>query len=62
MFGHKYLVYPVFEAGMKSIKVYLPKGKEWWLSGHEDEKSWEGGREIEVACSIDTMPVFFNEK
>ncbi|ATZ49071.1 hypothetical protein BCIN_04g02660 [Botrytis cinerea B05.10] len=58
MFGPKYLVCPVFEAGVKNIKVYLPVGTSWTLIGQETGDTWEGGHEIEIACSIDTIPVF----
>ncbi|RAL64336.1 hypothetical protein DID88_001812 [Monilinia fructigena] len=61
MFGPKYLVCPIFKAETKNIKVYLPMGSDWWLNGHEIEKPWSGGQEIELACSIDTMPVFFRK-
>ncbi|KAF7905100.1 uncharacterized protein EAF01_005621 [Botrytis porri] len=62
MFGPKYLVCPVFEAGAKNIKVYLPAGTSWSLIGKERDESWEGGHEIEVACSIDTIPVFTRQE
>lgn len=58
MFGPKYLVCPVFEAGVKNIKVYLPVGTSWTLIGQETGDTWEGGHEIEIPCSIDTIPVF----
>lgn len=56
MFGDKYLVAPVLEAGKRRARVYLPRGARWrsWEGG----ETLEGGREVEVGCPIETMPVF----
>jgi alpha-D-xyloside xylohydrolase len=56
LFGSKYLVAPVLEAGQRNITVYLPAGASWKLWGEETERP--GGQDVEVACPIDTMPVF----
>ena len=56
MYGPQYLCAPVLEAGQKNRKVYLPKGR-WAPMGDKDAVQ-DGGREIEVDCPLDTMPVF----
>ncbi|KAL4866827.1 hypothetical protein BDV12DRAFT_187145 [Aspergillus spectabilis] len=63
LFGERYLVVPVLEAGQRTISVYLPKGAAWRSWDGEDEKSeggvlYEGGQDLEVACPIESMPVF----
>lgn len=55
MYGAKYLCAPVFEAGMRRRKVYLPRGR--WKE-HEGNEEMDGGREVEVECPIERMPVF----
>ena len=55
MFGWKYLVAPVLDAGMKERTVYLPQGK--WKDFHSGEY-YEGGQEITVKTPIDIIPVF----
>ncbi|KAI7199379.1 glycoside hydrolase family 31 protein [Hortaea werneckii] len=55
MYGSRYLVAPVVEPGQRTVLVWLPEGK--WHSW--DEKcTWDGGKEIEVDCPIEEMPVF----
>ncbi|GIK02196.1 hypothetical protein Aspvir_006241 [Aspergillus viridinutans] len=56
LFGSKYLVAPVLEAAQRKITVYLPAGASWRLWGEETERP--GGQDVEVACPIETMPVF----
>ncbi|KNG83870.1 hypothetical protein ANOM_008112 [Aspergillus nomiae NRRL 13137] len=56
MYGSKYLVVPVLEAGQRKITAYLPAGASWTLWG--EDKVYEGGKTVEVACPIETMPVF----
>ncbi|RHZ66040.1 hypothetical protein CDV55_107316 [Aspergillus turcosus] len=56
LFGSKYLVAPVLEAGQRKITVYLPVGASWKLWGEETARL--GGQDVEVACPIETMPVF----
>ncbi|KAE8307157.1 putative glycosyl hydrolase [Aspergillus transmontanensis] len=56
MYGSKYLVVPVLEAGQREITAYLPSGASWKLWG--EDKVYEGGKTVEVACPIETMPVF----
>ncbi|PSK42327.1 Alpha-xylosidase [Elsinoe australis] len=55
MYGSKYLVAPILSSGQKKRRLYLPPG-EWVL--FEGEQKFEGGKEIEVECPLDTMPVF----
>ncbi len=55
MFGSRYLVAPVLNAGQTSRSVYLPAGK--WKHIH-DSKEYEGGTEITVDTPIENIPVF----
>ncbi|MCR4900000.1 MAG: family 31 glucosidase [Treponema sp.] len=55
MFGSRYLVAPVLNAGQTSRSVYLPAGK--WkhiFTGQE----YEGGQTITVQTPIENIPVF----
>ena len=58
MYGPKYLVAPVLNAGQERREVYLPPGT--WIAFESSEKI-SGGRTIEVACPLETMPVFVRE-
>ena len=55
MFGDKYLVAPILEAGMSERKVYLPAGK--WENIH-DHRIYEGSDTITCDAPIDIIPVF----
>lgn len=54
MFGSARLVAPVLEPGVKTRRVYLPKGS--WKA--VDGKEHQGEQTVEVATPLDTMPVF----
>ncbi|NLM12180.1 MAG: family 31 glucosidase [Epulopiscium sp.] len=56
MYGDRYLVAPVLYAGAKSRKVYLPEGYKW--RDMDSGLVYNGGETIEVALSLETMPVF----
>lgn len=56
MYGDKYLVTPILEPEQKEISVYLPKGAKWQQWG--EKETHEGGKEVQVACPIESMPVF----
>ena len=56
MFGEKYLVAPVFEAGARKRQVYLPKGCSWKRYG--SDTALEGGRFITADAPIEDMPVY----
>ncbi|KAJ9663060.1 hypothetical protein H2198_001052 [Neophaeococcomyces mojaviensis] len=65
MFGGKYLVAPVMEAGMNKRRVYLPRveGMKWaQLRIKEDSDEMEaeqhGGEWVDIDVSIKDMPVF----
>ncbi|KAJ0421871.1 glycosyl hydrolases family 31-domain-containing protein [Aspergillus carlsbadensis] len=63
LYGSRYLVAPVLEAGQRKISVYLPKGASWrlWSGDREDESggvTHQGGQEVKVDCPIESMPVF----
>ncbi|RSL48790.1 hypothetical protein CEP53_009413 [Fusarium sp. AF-6] len=59
MYGDKYLVCPVLDAGARTLEVYLPpledESKWTHLNGCE---TYSGGQVVEVACPLDEMPVF----
>ena len=55
MFGDKYLVAPILNAGQREREVYLPAGS--WKD-FRDGKSYEGGRVVCVQAPIDSIPVF----
>lgn len=66
MFGPKYLVAPVMEAGLKSRKVYLPDNADWRLlkvssDSEEVEAEYTGGQTVEVPCTIDQIPLFMRK-
>lgn len=55
MFGDKYLVAPILEAGRSERKVYLPAGK--WENIH-DHRIYEGSDTITCDAPLDIIPVF----
>ncbi|KAF3390044.1 hypothetical protein DPV78_011837 [Talaromyces pinophilus] len=55
MYGPKYLVAPVLNPGQTTRTVYLPPGT-WTL--FESTETFEGGKNVEVSCNLDTIPVF----
>lgn len=56
LFGDRYLVAPVLEAGIISRKVYLPAGCDW--TDMESGAGYKGGSTYEVDVCLETMPVF----
>ena len=60
MFGDALLVAPIFDKGVTSKSVYLPKGN-WrnMLTGEEIEVS-DGGRNITVSATMGQIPVFMD--
>lgn len=56
LFGDSFLVAPVYEAGAKSRKVYLPKGNQWidWATNQEHS----GGQQLDLPVSLASIPVF----
>jgi alpha-D-xyloside xylohydrolase len=56
MFGPAFLVAPVTEQGATSRRVYLPAGTDWY--NYWTNERIRGGRTIEVAAPIDTIPLF----
>jgi len=56
MYGDKYLCCPVLAPGQRQMTVYLPSGVQWKsLTGGTTH---DGGKEIQVDCALDVMPVF----
>lgn len=59
MYGSKYLCAPVLYPGQKTRKVYLPKSAQWETL--EGKTTYNGGGTAEVACPIESMPVFIRK-
>ena len=55
MFGGKFLVAPVMEAGARSRSVYLPAGQ--WRNVDTGEVL-EGGQRVMVPAPLEVIPVF----
>jgi alpha-glucosidase/alpha-D-xyloside xylohydrolase len=55
LWGRDMLVAPVTEKGATSRRVYLPRGR--WFDFWTNE-TVEGGREIERAVDLETMPIY----
>ncbi|QCK14591.1 TIM-barrel domain-containing protein [Mangrovivirga cuniculi] len=55
MWGDNFLVAPILNQGIKNRKVYLPEGE--WYNYWSNEKI-DGGKWIEVAVTIEKIPVF----
>ncbi len=55
MFGDKYLVAPILQAGQFKRSVYLPDGK--WENIH-NHKLYTGGKSYEIDAPIELIPVF----
>lgn len=57
MFGPKYLVCPVLEAGVTSWNVYLPENEggwdDFWTGEHYD-----GGQNVDYNVSLENIPIF----
>ena len=56
MFGDRYLVAPVLEAGADSRNVYLPAGARW--KGQRDGTEYDGGCVICADAPLNVIPVF----
>ena len=58
LWGREMLVAPVVEKGATSRRVYLPRGH--WYDFWTNER-FDGGREIERAVDLETLPLFVRE-
>lgn len=56
MFGAKYLVAPILEAGQRERRVYLPQGR--WIDTHNREQELTGGQWITAEAPLEYIPVF----
>jgi len=54
-FGDKILVFPIYEPGIESVEVYLPRGK-WYFFW--DNKIHKGGNSVQVDTPLDILPIF----
>ncbi len=59
LYGPDILVAPVFKAGERKRRVYLPKGENW--REHSTGIEYEGGRFVEADAPLDVIPVFLRE-
>lgn len=57
MLGRKYLICPVTQPGIKSMRVYLPKSEKGWKRIQTGEK-YNGGQYAKVTVDISDIPVF----
>lgn len=60
MYGPDILVYAIWQKNMNKCKVYLPAGIKW-RDAWDYEKTYEGGKYIEVETPIHKIPVFIRE-
>jgi alpha-D-xyloside xylohydrolase len=60
LYGDKYICCPVLCPNRRKQRVYLPKGADW--RSWDGKEAHEGGKELEVDCPMDFMPVFIREK
>ena len=60
MFGPKYLVCPVLEAGVTSWKVYLPENEGGWDDFWTGEH-YSGGRYYDINITLENIPVFIKK-
>lgn len=58
MYGDTYLCAPVLHLGQRTRSVYLPRGSWASLDG---SSTFQGGKEIEVDCPLEMMPVFVKQ-
>ena len=58
-FGPDILVCPVYEAGKRERKVYLPAGTAWIFAA--DGTRHAGGQTISVPAPLSSIPLFVRE-
>lgn len=56
MYGDKYLIAPILEAGVNEGRIYLPVGVQW--KECNCGRIYYGGQYITLTVSLDSMPVF----
>ena len=56
MYGDKYLIAPILEAGVNERRIYLPVGVQW--KECNCGRIYYGGQYITLTVSLDSMPVF----
>lgn len=56
MYGEKYLIAPILEAGVNERRIYLPVGVQW--KECNCGCIYYGGQYITLTVSLDSMPVF----
>ena len=59
LFGRDLLVAPVLEAGVNTVRTYLPKG-DCWIE-HATGRRFEGGQFVTASAPMDTIPIFIRE-
>lgn len=59
MFGENVLVSPVLYENCRERRVYLPAGTKW--RNMNDNQIYEGGKTINCAAPIDSIPVFIKD-
>ena len=59
LFGADLLIIPIMVEGVRSKKVYLPKGATW--TNAISKKEYKGGQIITVEAPLDVIPVFIRD-
>ena len=57
MFGNRYLVAPVLEAGQREREVYIPEDPGFVYVNVDDGKVYQPGRWVTLPAPLDVMPV-----
>ena len=60
MFGPKYLVCPVLEAGVSTWKVYLPENEGGW-DDFNTGAHFDGGQYLDYDVTLENIPVFIKK-
>lgn len=60
LYGYKYLVAPILEAGAKTRRVYFPGENVTW-EDFETGETFKGGQWAEVEVTLETMPVYIRK-
>lgn len=56
MFGEALLVVPITHRSQDSVKIYLPKGNDWY--NYWTNEKMEGGQWIITETNLETIPIF----
>lgn len=60
MFGRDILVANVLESNVSTIKVYLPKGTDWYM-WNDELTYYKGGYTYDIPVTIESIPMFIRK-